>query len=227
ISLFPFMSILACLIGAIMLMICLLTIIQAQHMGGRPKAEIAWAMEYVKAQERIQTLQQQIAQLEALIRKSEEAEKQRDAMAQQLNELRQQMASVEDVDETSRTLQKELQQLLAQLEAMAKEKPALVKELEDLRKELEARKKNPEELLPKVVVQPGGSGVGQGGAVYFVEATGGALTLYKSRTEKTRITVGSIGVDQEYDAFLKKIAAQPGAILIFLICDDGCYSYVH
>lgn len=226
VSLFPFMSILACLVGTIVVMICILSIIQAQHMGGRPKKEIAWAMDYVKAQEKMQALQARLEQVELLLKKSETAEKERDELAQRLIELQRQMPSSQNADEASRALQKELELALAQLEAMSKEKPALVKELEELKKELLARKKNPEDLLPKVVVQPGGSGLGQGGAVYFVEATSGALTLYKSQTEKTRITVGSIGVDREYDAFLEKIAAKPGAMLIFLIRDDGWYSYV-
>ena len=112
-----------------------------------------------------------------------------------------------------------------QLAEMTKEKPPIVKEIEQLKKELAARNKDPKDLLPKVVVQPGGSGLPQGGNLFFAEATAGALTLYKNKTEKTRITSGSIGTDKEYDTFLEKIKAQPGATLVFLIRDDGWASY--
>ena len=54
INLFPFMSILVCLIGTIVVMICVLSIIQATHMGGRPREEVELAMEFVADQKKIE-----------------------------------------------------------------------------------------------------------------------------------------------------------------------------
>src|SRR5688572_598237 len=84
VSLFPFMSILACLVGTIVVMICILSIIQAQHMGGRPKKEIAWAMDFVAAQEKLQALNAKLDQLSVLIKKSETDEQQRDDVEKRL-----------------------------------------------------------------------------------------------------------------------------------------------
>jgi myosin heavy subunit len=226
VSLFPFMSILACLVGTIVVMICILSIIQAQHMGGRPKKEIALAMDYVKNQEKIDELEARLRESTERLEKSETDEKQLTEMQTKLVTLSRQLDASKSADETSRSLQKELELLILQIEAMRQEKPTIVKEIEKLKQELAARKKNPEDLVPKVVVQPGGTGVAEGGNLYFAEATGGALTLYKSETEKSRVTAGSIGADKEYDEFLRKVAATPGATLVFLVRNDGWYSYV-
>jgi DNA gyrase/topoisomerase IV subunit A len=229
VSLFPFMSILACLVGTIVVMICILSIIQAQQMGGRPKSEIADAMKFVAAQKELQELQAKMEQLQSqVMHQQEDAEivkKQQEELEQRMIVLRRRMEAAKDSDKVNRELQKELELLLLQLTALAKEKPEFKKQIEELKKELAARKKDPQELLPKVVVQAGGSGIAQGGNLFFVEATGGAITLYKSKTETKRITSGSIGTDQEYDTFLQAVAAIPNATLVFLIRDDGWGSY--
>ena len=51
-------------------------------------------------------------------------------------------------------------------------------------------------------------------------------SIVRRRGKGWGITAGSIGADQEYDAFLKKIAATQDATLVFLVRSDGWYSYV-
>jgi hypothetical protein len=208
VNLFPFMSILVCLIGTIVVMICVLSIIQATHMGGRPRSEVELAMKYVADQKKL-----------------EEHQKQLDAVQDEITKLNLALEAARQSDETSRELQRQLELAIIQLTALAKEKPPVVDEVEQLRQELAARQIDPQQLVPAVVVQPGGSEVAQGGHLYFVEATGGALTVYKSKSETARVTSGSIGADEEYNAFLEKVAATPGATLVFLIRDDGWWSY--
>ena len=58
------MSILACLVGTIVVMICVLSLIQAQHMGGRPPQEVRDATDYVKAQEEVARIEKELGELE-------------------------------------------------------------------------------------------------------------------------------------------------------------------
>lgn len=226
VALFPFLSILVCLIGTIVVLICVLSIIQAQHMGGRPRKEVELAMEFLAAQKKIRQQETRLKEVQSAVSKDDEARKRRDELEQQVLQLNLKLQAAKDADKASRELQRELERLVLQLGEMAKEKPAISDEVARLQKELAARKIDPQKLIPQVVVQPGGSGLAEGGNLFFVEATGGVLTLYKSRTETARITSGSIGTDKEYDAFLERIAATPNSTLIFLIRDDGWHSYV-
>ena len=92
VSLFPFMSILACLVGTIVVMICILSIIQAQHMGGRPKQEIAMAMEFVKAEDQIEAAQEELEKIKEQIKQLQDdkaqQEKYRDELEERMIKLR-------------------------------------------------------------------------------------------------------------------------------------------
>lgn len=221
------MSILACLVGTIVVIICILSIIQALQMGGRPRAEVEMAQKFVDAMEEIERLKEELKKADETLSRDERDQNLMKELDERVIKLRMQFDSTKSGAEVNRELQKELEQAVLQLTEMAKEKPPVLQEIEALKKELIAKKKSPEDLLAKIVVQPGGSGLAAGGGnLFFVEATGGALTLYKSKTEKTRVTTGSIGTDKEYDAFLEKIKKTPNATVIFLIRDDGWWSYV-
>ena len=209
VNLFPFMSILVCLIGTIVVMICVLSIIQATHMGGRPRAEVELAMKFVADQKQLEQHQQKL-----------------DAAQTEITKLNLELESAQRSAETNLELQRQLELAIVQLDAMTKEKPPVVDEVERLKQEIAARQIDSQKLVPAVVVQPGGSGLAQGGNLFFVEATGGALTLYKSQTDTARVTSGSIGADTDYNTFLEKVAATPRATLVFLIRDDGWYSYL-
>lgn len=109
---------------------------------------------------------------------------------------------------------------------MAKEKPAYSREIEEIKQELASRQKSPDELAAPIVVKPGGTGRAAGRNLFFVEAAAGALTLFVSKTEKSRITAGSVGKDVEYDAFLERIAKTQGSTLVFLVRDNGWDAYI-
>lgn len=229
VSLFPFMSILACLVGTIVVMICVLSLIQAQNMGGRPRQEVRDATDYVKAKEQVAVIGKQLEELESDRRKrSTDATlvmKEHKELEEKVVLLRLRAEAAQKGEQTNRELQKELELMSLQLQDIAKEKPAFAKEIEDLKKELAARKKSPDELAAPIVVKPGGSGKAAGKNLFFVEASGGALTLFLSMSEAKRISAGSVGKDLEYDAFLQRVADTKDATLVFLVRDDGWPAY--
>jgi isoleucyl-tRNA synthetase len=229
VSLFPFMSILACLVGTIVVMICVLSLIQAQHMGGRPPQEVRDATDYVKATEEVARIEEELEQLEeqrtqgtadaaTVVQEDRELD-------ERMVQLRMQAEAAKAGEQTSRDLQRELELAILQLSQMAKEKPAYAREIEEIKQELASRQKSPDQLAAPIVVKPGGTGRAAGRNLFFVEAASGALTLFVSKSEKSRITAGSVGKDVEYDAFLERVAKTQGSTLVFLVRDDGWDAY--
>lgn len=229
VSLFPFMSILACLVGTIVVMICVLSLIQAQHMGGRPPQEVRDATDYVKATEEVARIEEELEQLEeqrtqgtadaaTVVQEDRELD-------ERMVQLRMQAEAAKAGEQTSRDLQRELELAILQLSQMAREKPAYAREIEEIKQELASRQKSPDQLAAPIVVKPGGTGRAAGRNLFFVEAASGALTLFVSKSEKSRITAGSVGKDVEYDAFLERVAKTQGSTLVFLVRDDGWDAY--
>jgi hypothetical protein len=230
VSLFPFMSILACLVGTIVVMICVLSLIQAQNMGGRPPQEVRDATDYVKATEEVARIEGELAHLEAqrtqgTAEASQVLQEDRQ-LDERLVQLRMKAEAAKAGEQTNRDLQRELELATLQLSQMAKEKPAYAREIEEIKQELAARQKSPDELAAPIVVKPGGTGRAAGRNLFFVEAAAGALTLFVSRSEKRRITALSVGKDVEYDAFLERVAKTQGSTLVFLVRDDGWDAYL-
>jgi hypothetical protein len=230
VSLFPFMSILACLVGTIVVMICVLSLIQAQHMGGRPPQEVRDATDYVKAQEEVARIEKELGELEEQrtqgAANSTQVMQENRELDERIARLQMQAEAAKAGEQTNRDLQRELELAILQLSQMAKEKPTYAREIEETKQELTSRQKSPDELAAPIVVKPGGTGRAAGRNLFFVEAEAGALTLFVSKTEKSRITAGSVGKDVDYDAFLERIAKTQGSTLVFLVRDDGWDAYI-
>jgi hypothetical protein len=228
VSLFPFLSILVCLIGSLVLLIVILTIVQSRMGDGRTPQEIDRATEALRMEKQIVERQKEIEQ----VKEKSPAAASKDALEKRLKaiiELRKQIALTEDAQkknkQTSVELQKELENILIQLSAMEKEKPPLAKAIEALKAELVARNKKPEDTPPSILVQPGGSGASANARLFFVECSAAGIVIHKGLTEKIRISSASIGVDAGYDSFLDEARKQPNSMILFLLRDDGLATY--
>lgn len=227
VSLFPFLSILACLIGALVMIIVVMVVSQTTKADGRTKEEIERAQEFIKLEKQIEEqrkiqeqLKEQIAQLDKLQIELEEKRK-RYLMLRKL------LDSSKDVQEqnkqTSLKLQKELDDLMVEIDGLAKQIKESKAEIERLLAELKKRQEPPDKKPPPVVVQPGGAGMPEGTKVFFVEATGGALKVVGAWGEDYRLgaTAEIIVADPKFNYFLAQAAKDPKAMLLFLIRDDG------
>lgn len=227
VSLFPFLSILVCLIGALVLLIVIMTIVQASLAGGQNIDEVVRAREADKLRRELKEIDKKLTtalggredprKLEAELKEKQE----------RFVLLRKRLtSSAEDRkrdEQTNAELQKQLENFLIQLEAMMKERPPLVADIEKLKKEIEVRKLKIT-AKPAVIVQPSGSGAGADAKLFFAVASGAGLTLYDGAEQK-KITSGSIGTDEAYNEFLKKVAADPKSMLLFLLRDDGAGTF--
>lgn len=227
VSLFPFLSILACLIGALVLLIVVLVVAQADKAEGRTPEEIRMAQDYQRMQKEIQERKDLDAALKEKLAKLEKLEQEARDKEQRFAKLRKLLDSSKEVQEQnmqiSQQMQKELDDLLVEIEGLKKQQAETKKEIELLLAEIKKLQVPPDKKPPPVVVQPSGSGMAEGTKVYFVEAVGGALKILKAWGADYRLaaTAEVVVTDPSYNYFLTELAKDPKSLLLFLIRDDG------
>jgi hypothetical protein len=230
ISLFPFLSILVCLIGALVLLIVILTMVQSMLGDGRSVDEFVRAREADRLRKQIAAQQTELtawqAEQEAARRVAEELKVKRDRYVLLRKRLDISADEKKRLEQTNAELQKELENILLQMETMAKEQPAIKTELDKLLAELTARKQKLD-AKPTVILQPSGSGVAgaDAGRLFFVECNAAGIVIHREGAEPLRLTAGSIGTDAAYDDFLKLVATTPKSLLLFLLREDGLGSF--
>ncbi|HSI13212.1 MAG TPA: hypothetical protein VK961_14265 [Chthoniobacter sp.] len=230
IMLIPFLDILCSLIGVLVLIIVVLCVSQTQKVRGRTMEEITRAQEHQrmlkqqKENERInELLKDKVAKLEKL----ETESKQKEEEAAKLRKLLDTSSADRDKNkQVSETLAKELDNLLVEVGGLNTQVPPLKKQIAELNAEI-LKRKPPANTGAPVVVHPGGSGLAKGTKVFFVEASGGKLTMYWD--DKTKNVVAAapdvIATDVAFNAFLKAVLTVPQSKIIFLLRDDGMGAY--
>jgi hypothetical protein len=227
VSLFPFLSILACLIGALVLMIVVLVIAQVGKAEGRSPDEIRRAQDYIKLKKEIEDRKELDVILKEKIAVLEKLQKELEEKQQQFVKLRKLLNTSKDIQEAnlkiSQQMQKQLDDLMLEIEGMKKQQTESKKEIAVLMAELKKREVPPDKKIPPVVVQPSGSGMTEGTKVYFVEASGGALKILGAWGEDYRLsaTAEVVVADVAYNHFLAEVAKDPKSLVLFLIRDDG------
>jgi hypothetical protein len=228
VSLFPFLSILACLIGALVIIIVVLVVAQTERMEGRAPEEIKMAQEVLKIKKELEKREEEKAKLDEKLAELKKVEEEVEDKKLRFAKLRKLLDSSKDVQqqnmEISQQLQKELDDLLLQLDGLKKQQTESKKEIELLMAELEKRKVPKDKKPPPVQVQPSGSGMGAETKVYFVEATGGGLKLLKPWGEEDyRLSAQAEVVlgDHAFNHFLLELQKDKNSLILFLIRDDG------
>lgn len=227
VSLFPFLSILACLIGALVLLIVVLVLAQMGKAEGRSPDEIRRAQDYIKLKKEIEDRKELDVVLKEKLALLDKLQKDLQEKQQQFIKLRKLLNTSKDIQEAnlkiSQQMQKELDDLLLEIEGMKKQQVESKKEIELLMAEIKKRQIPPEKKIPPVVVQPSGSGMADDTKVYFVEASGGTLKILGAWGEDYRLsaTAEVVVSDVAYNYFLTEAAKNPKSLVLFLIRDDG------
>ncbi len=224
VSLFPFLSILACLIGTLTLMIT------AMALGQMDTDKMADAERYEKIKRRIEEEVRRIEQLEAELSKIEEN------ASQAARDLAQARLHLEELKRRKELLFEELDQMKGKKEEIdvpivdaAKHKKRmdeLKAELDHAQEELEklraewARHGNPDAV--EVVIQPGGSGLDL--EPTFVECTATGLVLYDGDAT-ARVRKADLATDENFLGLLRRVAQKPKAAVIFLVREDALGTY--
>jgi TolA-binding protein len=229
--LIPFLDILCSLIGVLVLIIVVLCVAQSQKAKGRTQEELDRSQLYVDSLKKQKEVDKNKNVLQIEVAKLEELRKQVEEKEVKLARLRKLLASSADIQtmnaELSQTLLKELDDMLVEMDGLTKQEAESKKEIALLMEEIKKRQIPADKKTPPVIVQPGGSGLAKDARVFFVEATGGKLTLYWSATQKTVLSATDevIATDVAFQHFLREVSAAPKSKIIFLLRDDGMGAY--
>jgi hypothetical protein len=228
VSLFPFLSILACLIGALVMIIVVLVISQTEKAEGRTAEEIQMAQDFLKMKKEIEQREQQQAVVKEKLAILEKLQEEIEDKKQRFAKLRKLLDSSKEVQEQNKEitqkLQKELDDLLLELDGLKKQQTETKKEIELLLAELEKRKIPEDQKPPPVQVQPSGSGMAEGTKVYFVEASGSGLKVLQPWGEEDyRLSAKPevVVADHSFNHFLLELQKDKNSLILFLIRDDG------
>jgi hypothetical protein len=227
VSLFPFMSILACLIGILTLMISVSMQVKQMQNEGRTEEEKALALEN-------RDLQKKADAIEATIREAEEKLKKDNSASSRLAELKDRkivlkdkldgLSKATDPGKADAALQKTLEILRKEIVSFQKERPPLAKKVEELKAEL-AKRKNPPKKVESVVIRPGGSGVRAASRLFFVECNSTGIVMLDDNGNETTVSTATIDKNPAYNAFLQEVKGTRDSMVLFLIRSTGAQAY--
>jgi len=225
VSLFPFLSILCCLIGLLTLMIKIISDIKAMERG-QNQEEIARALDHQKLQKEITKNQEQREEIiKKISEKGETAVQMRELDERRLI-LRRELEKTKSADQQDSdiALQRRVEALIEQIAKMIKERPPLDTKIADLTKELAQRKIDANSKPPPVVVQPRGSG-GDDANLLFIECEADGVVIRNTDGTKTSVSKAAITTEPALAKFLNEAKADRKSLVLFLIRTDGNSTY--
>lgn len=221
------MSILACLIGILTLMISVMMQVKQMEREGRTKEEMDRALAYQDLTKKAELLKEETAKLEERLEKEKATAVQMAKLEERKIVLRMTLEGVEkkESDEESvAALQKLVENMKREIAALQRERPPLERRLENLRAEVEEA----EELKPKesVVIRPGGIGSRTAKNLFFVECTSTGIVLRSGPAEGTAISTATIGTNETYNQLLDAVKRTRDSMVLFLIRKGGNDAYL-
>ncbi len=229
VMLIPFLDILCSLIGILVLIIVVLCVANTRQTQGRTPDEVARAGKFASLTKELKSLDKQIKDLESMKSKLESQQAEADKKQTRLTELRKRLNISGDEATSNKVeaakIQKQVEDLVLQIQSLVSQMPPIQKEIAALKQQLALLKKKPDNKPLPVIIKPSGSGMSGQRKLFFVEASNGAITLRKGRTEKQNIGLANLAADKNYNDFLAKIKSTPNSMLVFLIRQDGGSSY--
>ena len=222
ISLFPFLSILACLSGALIVMISALSAMQAEKVKGTVTKDNPVAKEYMELQAQNTDLLEMVSTVE----QTKRYQRQLAVLEEQKIQLLGILKAGKEPKVVNAALQRAVENLFKEIEEIKLDQDVEKKLIEARKKEIAERKIDPVNLRP-INVKPAGSGVVGARRLYVLEASAGTLIMHKRTGEKVRISQGAIGLDPGYNEYLRGAALpRPDySLLLFLVRADGWESY--
>ncbi len=225
VSLFPFLSILACMIGTLTLMIMALALTGMTPTGGREEDEVARAEENARLQKALKASRskiierrKQVGQAKAVnqkvtlaqtrVQSLRDAEKMASASAAQVAKLKAQRAA----------LQKTVAQKKARVATMEKDAARLSKELKALNASIATRQQVSSDATLQVLPPSGGAKLTY--TPTFVEARKTGITIHTGAKPR-EIATGNIGKDKSFADLLKRLSGDASSQIVLLIRSDG------
>jgi DNA gyrase/topoisomerase IV subunit A len=231
VSLFPFLSILVCMMGVLTLMITGVVLSEIN-----PTAVEEVEEDVLENEERARKLLDLEALLSAAEKERKAAEKALDkakadtpnpaALSAQLSNLQKQLQQRRATQKSAQTEKQRLQaaadELLQRINELKPDVDERTKRLAELRTEL-AKRKEPARAAT-VQVRPTGSGRAGSIKPTFVDCTPAGLTVYEGGT-KYEVRRGDVGKHAQWLKLLERLSKVKNESIIFLVRRDGVGTY--
>ncbi len=224
VSLFPFLSVLACVIGVLAMLVVALALSQVT------KDDPKDVQEQKKAEERLMRFREvqakikvDLKELEELRKRVAELEKLHKAKLAQLDALKKKNADRAKQLE----MEMELLHLVTNIEFMKKRIAGLDEDIKKLKEENKSllaelnRRKNPK-AMATVTVRPGGTGVGS--KPKFVECAASSIVIH-TNDPPTRVRIADLRVSADFTNLLAAVSVNTNLTLVFLVREDGASAY--
>jgi len=217
VSLFPFLDILACVIGNLILII---TAVVLEQVDTKPVAEAARIEDLEAEAERQQAkaaeLQKQLGQL--LERSGVAAEKLAETRAK-ITAAKQRIVEAQKRAEQAVKPVEQPPQVAAELKKLEVERQRIEAEIKDLQRQIAERQKPPEQMI--AILPPGAGGGPRKGV--FVEAAKDGLVIHEG-DKSWQVPTGKVASDPKFKTLLDKVKGDSEAIVTFLVRSDGLAS---
>lgn len=222
------MSILACLIGILTLMISVTMQVNQMKQKDQSEEEMARAVANRDLRKKSEAVSKEIPILEERLKKEKSSaaelariEDQKIVLKQKLEEIR----KANNPDETDASLQKTVELLKTEIVSLKSGRPPLQKQLDELMAELKKRT-DPPKVVESVVIRPGGIGSREASKLFFVECGSTGIVLIDGANSSKPISTATIETSEVYATFLEKVKRTRDSMVLFLIRKGGNEAYL-
>lgn len=214
VSLFPFLDILACVIGNLILII---TAVVLEQVDTKPVSEAARVddleAEAKRQRARAADLERQVAELR---QRSGAGIERLEQVREKIAEAARRIAEAEQRASQAAFPVEKRPGMAVELKKLEEERRAIEMEIEKLGKKIAERQRPPEQVI---AILSSGAGNGPRRGV-FVEATKDGLVVH-ANAARWNVPTGKVAGDPKFKALLDEAKADPGAIVTFLVRSDG------
>ncbi len=230
VSLFPFLDIMACLIGILVLLITAVTLAQISNNQEDPEDTKAVAeaqqrvMKYRQAVQLVEQDRRERERLEKLIAEAETVQQQLEQTRPEVDKLEAERREIEAIVQQDPQQAARLQEQAKQQEQQIKQDQERLRELQRQRDELKKKLESIEAPPPEAEIQIVPSGSGTDLKPTFVECAAGTIVLHDGPNE-IRIPVGSLADSEPFAKLMERVKRQAGGSIIFLVRPDGISTY--
>ncbi len=214
VNLFPFLSILVCIIGCLTLIIVVVNLMAMNKGEGKTPEEVERAREYLlvkKEKEEKQKKQEELKQMiENLIQTNKDSIQKRDKLAN----LKEMLDNQEEIDASREELIAKFNILQDTNKKLVKDNNELLVAIKEKEEEIKKRKLPPDAAALRV--RPSGSSSNT--KPFFAEISDKGVYIHTSLTkEPVAVPLASLNQSEDFINLLKTIASKPYNRLIFLV----------
>jgi chaperonin cofactor prefoldin len=222
------MSILACLIGILTLMISVTMQVRQIERQDQTGEEMEHALANRDLKYKTEAITREIRQLEQQLQKEKASAVEMARLEEHKIKLRlklDEIGKARTPEESDASLQKTVEDLKLEIAALKRERPPLAQRLAALQAELKKRNDTPKPAEP-VLIRPGGIGSRAARNLFFVECTSTGIILHGRDGPSKPISTAAIENNRSYGDLLAEVKRTRDSMVLFLIRRGGNEAYL-